>query len=146
MKSILFVFFILVCACSTSRTSNNTSPGPEILYAHRWDLVELRGKQVSISEQTQPHLLFFEEDPPRVGGSVGCNHLSGTFQLTGESGLKFDPLITTKMACPDLEMESRFVNTLGEVDGWKVEEDKLSLMMGDKTGALLKATARETQK
>ncbi len=47
----------------------------------------------------------------KFSGYAGCNRMRGNVQLQG-SQLGFSKIITTKMACPDLDIEQKFTSAL----------------------------------
>lgn len=104
-KTILLGAMLLAACQATKPIANATAPptadptpataepaggGSEKLFAHRWVLIEAAGQPVaSVSEEKEAHLLFFP--PTRLGGSTGCNRLTGSFELLGGGQLKFSP-------------------------------------------------------
>ena len=47
----------------------------------------------------------------KVFGDGGCNRFSGSIKIE-ENKISFSPLISTKMACPQLDLESRYLQLL----------------------------------
>lgn len=125
-------------------TPTSTEPvggGSEKLYAHRWALTEAAGQPVApTGEAREAHLLFFL--PNRLSGSTGCNRLNGTFELTGGDQLKFSPLATTRMLCPEpaAAAEIRFVQAMGTVKTYYVTDAALELRDGPAIVARFRAT------
>jgi copper homeostasis protein (lipoprotein) len=80
----------------------------------------------------QPVQLRLDPDSDRVSGSGGCNRLMGGFELEGPK-LRFLPLASTRMACPDPQMafERRFFNAVELVRGWRIEGGNLLLLDAD---------------
>lgn len=74
--------------------------------------------------------LQFNVIEKKVSGSTGCNRLSGGFKASEEGSLSFLPLATTRMFCEG-KGESKFLNTLQQVDHYKMEGDKLLLTKGE---------------
>jgi len=75
----------------------------------------------------------------RVAGRGGCNRYSGPYTLTGE-GLSFGDLVSTRMACPQpqMEAEARFLGLLAKVTrATPGEAGQLKLMAGDEPAAVL---------
>ncbi len=63
-------------------------------------------------------------------GNAGCNRISGKFVLKGTS-IKFENIISTKMACPKLEEETAFLKLLQEtVSAYTVTQSTLWLRDG----------------
>jgi len=121
--------------------------GSEKLFAHRWALAEVAGQPVApTGDAKEAHLLFFP--PNRLGGSTGCNRLNGTFELMGGGQLKFSPLATTRMMCPEpaAATETRFVQALGTVKTYYVTDAALELRDGPTIVARFRATPASPDK
>lgn len=75
-----------------------------------------------------------------VTGSGGCNRFSGRAQLSG-TALRFDPMISTRMACAPalMDQERKFLDALAAVRGWRFEREKLALLDGSETRLVLLA-------
>lgn len=54
-------------------------------------------------------------EPGRISGRAPCNTFSGPVMMDG-TAFKAGPLLSTEMACPDLEAEATFLSMLGGVD------------------------------
>ena len=131
----------------TPTSSEPAGGGSEKLYAHRWALTEASGQLVApTGNAKEAHLLFFP--PNRLGGSTGCNRLNGTFELTGGDQLKFSPLATTRMMCPEpaAATETRFVQALGTVKTYYVTDAALELRDGPTIVARFRATPASPDK
>ena len=76
----------------------------------------------------------------KVQGSAGCNRMTGTYKLDGEK-LKFGPLATTRMACPDMQTETAFLKALGATTRYEVSGSSLTLYGADTAVARLEAAA-----
>ncbi|MBK7772176.1 MAG: META domain-containing protein [bacterium] len=93
-----------------------------------WKLVRLGDRGVTVTEgRREPHLILHVDDR-RVSGSGGCNNLNGTYTQEG-AALSFGPMASTKMMCAEaMEQERRFLETLGNVRGWRIDGDGLELL------------------
>lgn len=106
-----------------------TGGGSEMLYQYQWNLEILDGQPVN-SIGKGSFLQFSPGQINKVFGNAGCNSLRGGFELSGENGMKFSPLMTTKMACPDMTIETSFLNALKQVDNWSIIGNQLLLSSG----------------
>lgn len=142
----LFAGLILsVMGCQTTKPGESFGGGSEKLYAHRWTLTESDGQPVTPSgDKNDAHLLFFT--PNKVSGSTGCNRLTGTFELSGGNKIRFSPLATTRMMCPNADAESRFVKAMGTVDTYGVTDMTLLLSNGQTVVARFSATPAKSEK
>ncbi len=97
-----------------------------------WKLQSINGKSVSSDDAPQMPTLEFNFAQNRVSGNTGCNTYNGAFTLN-KNVLDLKPLVTTRMACADMKMESDFVKTfVGRIDIDK-EGDMLVLRKDNKT-------------
>lgn len=94
----------------------------------QWRLAELMGKQVD-QEITVSRLpwMRFEMQGSRVHGFSGCNRFSGGFDLTAGNRIRFSPMAVTKMACPDMNVETDFLGVLGTADSFHLDDRELVL-------------------
>jgi heat shock protein HslJ len=96
-----------------------------------WKLVEVSGAPVSaLAGQKQPHIMF-DPEQKRATGFAGCNNFFGGYEID-EASLRFGPVGSTRMACPDLQLslETEFLKALEKTDGWKIADGVLFLLGG----------------
>lgn len=146
VTALLFTGVVLFAVgCKTAKPAESFGGGSEKLYAHQWTLTEADGQPVTPTEaKTDAHLLF--SAPNRVSGSTGCNRLTGTFALSGGNKIRFSPLGTTRMMCPNADAETRFMKALGTVDTYRVTDATLLLNNGQTTVARFSATPPKLEK
>ena len=87
------------------------------------------GRGIEIPDGVSASVTF---EGGRMAGSTGCNHFSASYRLHGES-LSLGPTATTRMACPPPldALEHAYLDALGRVARWRVEDGRLSLMDAD---------------
>ena len=68
----------------------------------------------------------------QISGSTSCNKFFGNVLLEN-SKFKVNTIGATKMACIDMETEQLFLETLHEVEFYKMENDQLKLLSSEKT-------------
>lgn len=63
-------------------------------------------------------VLVIDVDEGKLHGNTGCNVLNGTFDVDLETAntISFQDIITTRMACPDPEYQTRFIVALEDAD------------------------------
>lgn len=92
----------------------------------KWELTVLDGQAVWNEEPIYLELT----DDNKVGGFVGCNRLGGTYTIENGNQIRFSQLITTRMACPELALETEVLKMLNTVDNFTVDNEKLMLSIG----------------
>lgn len=101
------------------------SGSPVNLYNIKWVIGEMSGTEVQVSEGQQPHITFSQNDQ-RAQGNGGCNSFSASI-TTGTSGkLTITDVVSTRMACGSLNLESDFFKMLETVDAYSIEANVLS--------------------
>jgi heat shock protein HslJ len=100
-----------------------------------WKLTRLGDQPVIVAaRQREPHLIL-QPEAQLVGGSAGCNRLSGAYRVQGGQ-LAFERMVTTKMACREgMDTEQAFLAALAQVRSWKILGQHLELL--DASGTLL---------
>lgn len=93
-----------------------------------WALVEMDGTALETSEFPKGvPTLELQMKENRAMGNGGCNQFSGQFTPRHDK-LNFGPLVSTKMACPAIQQESRYLSALsGKTLGYRLEEGRLYL-------------------
>jgi putative lipoprotein len=122
------------------------TPRPPALGDARWTLSELGGSSVATGPGEGVPFLDFDIEELRVSGSGGCNRLTGSFDAIGRE-LRFGPLATTLMACPEpvMQREAAFLAALAKTTGVELEDDRLVLLGDDGVLARLDSTIRPSE-
>lgn len=96
-----FLHFVTVLAVSLVLAQQTQAQDERLgLFGKRWTLTEMEGRKFSADQPT----IEFDRHQKRVSGSSGCNRLSGAFEIDG-SMMMFSRIISTKMACIDVELQ-----------------------------------------
>ncbi|MFN5515460.1 MAG: META domain-containing protein [Cyanobacteriota bacterium] len=106
----------------------DTTPDASLTNTY-WKLTELRGRPISPgAEQKREIHLILQTQNNRVQGFAGCNRFQGEYTLEEKTGyLRFSPLMTTKMACPALNLETEFLKALEMADSFSIKGDSFTL-------------------
>lgn len=127
MKNIIFIFSLLIFAsCSSSSFPSNNWYGKHLL------LVEMMGTPVQTSGSLYDAHLIFNSENGLINGSGGCNRIFGGYTLGKKKSLRFSEIGSTRMACQNMNFETRFLDLLDQVRYYDVEEDTMLLKNGKK--------------
>ena len=124
----LMILFSTICFAIACSTSKLTADNP--LFKSEWVLSELNGNPVQQSGTDKDAHLIFTLSDMIVTGSGGCNRLTGTFNAKGKA-FSFNPLATTRMMCPDNQIETAFFAALEKVNKYDLVNNTLELKQGD---------------
>ncbi len=106
-----------------------------------WKLTEFDNKVMTIAPGQQREVrLTLASGGNRAFGFSGCNQFSGSYELEGAS-LRFSQLAGTMMACtpPLMELEAKFLKSLGASGAYRIDGERLSLLAGDQVLARFEA-------
>lgn len=84
----------------------------------------------------------------KLHGNVGCNTVNGDILLDASkpNSIMFLDLISTRMACPDLELESEILIALEKVEKYNKEKNETILVLRDKEGNIVLELTNESNK
>ncbi|MCC3159327.1 META domain-containing protein [Hymenobacter sp. 15J16-1T3B] len=141
---------LLLTACQTAgpaRLSTTPATPPAPLRNTRWVLRQLGNEPVRLPADSREIDLLLRTDEGRVQGNAGCNRFSGTYEQPTPEQVRFGKLLTTRMACPVLDVETRYVAALGQATYFRISGDTLRLYPGPPadTAPLLRLEAVYTQ-
>lgn len=123
---ILRALIALVPALVLSGQASAAPQGPENV---EWVLVKLGSAPVPTLPGSRQPSLRLDAAKKQATGYAGCNNFFGGYELVG-AALKFGPLAATRRACPDPEsaVETRYLEALAKVSGWKYDAGELLLV------------------
>jgi heat shock protein HslJ len=90
-----------------------------------WILVRLGDQTVRPNGRKQMQLRLLAGDK-EAHGQATCNTFRSRFELDA-AGLRFGPLAVTRMACPGLEIEKRYLEAIQQTSRWSIQGDRLLL-------------------
>ncbi len=90
-----------------------------------WRLEKIDGQAITSSAPTLG--IFFTEG--RIAGSAGCNRYFGSLDEATDNSIKFNQVGATQMACPDMSLESQYLNLLNQSDiQWEIDDKGLLIL------------------
>lgn len=95
-----------------------------------WSLIALNGEE--INRETVSANLEVNLNTLTIIGNGGCNSFRGSIISYSDDKIKFGPVMSTKMACHDSDLESDYLAALDEVH--KFEFDKNDLVFKNQVG------------
>ena len=119
---------LLLIGCSGNKAVKAPAPttGDLPLEGTYWVLVELEGKAVGTPAQGEkPSFVYFDAGKSLVSLSGGCNVMGGSYRLLEGYRIEFGNLISTMMACPNMENEDGLKRMAGLVDNYAIHGDNL---------------------
>lgn len=106
--------------------TNAPSTASTALRGTHWVLRQLAGQPLAAAPSQEVYLQLSAAEE-RAEGQAGCNRFRGSFTLPAADQLQFGPLLSTKMACPDLATETAFLSSLRATRRYHISADTLYL-------------------
>ena len=131
----ILISLAFATGCSNSKTAKSEVDTNQLL-GKEWKLIEVKDKMVP-QDSKAGFMLTIDR---KVIGSTGCNRMNGTYELIKNREIKFGPIATTRMACPEdevNEIERLFTEAISSTNSWNIENDVLLLLDGKKVVAKL---------
>jgi heat shock protein HslJ len=121
MRTFYILSLVMFCVSCSPKLS------PDAAWARqRWVVTEMKGIPVQLSGGRRDAFIRFENEEKRFTGNGGCNQINGTYALN-KKDIKFGPVVSTKMSCPDIAFESKFLDLLNTVDRFEQKGNDLYL-------------------
>ena len=102
-----------------------------------WKLVSLNNQEnPAVAEDAESFTLKFLPDSA-LAGTGACNRFNGQYAFGANENLTIKMGGSTRMACPNLNLEQDFFTALSEVTNFAITPDTLSLFKGEQNVAKL---------
>lgn len=120
------ILLAVAASCCNCRSYQKKNRRP--LVGTEWQLVQL-GDESIVPEQGK--YTFLLSDDGRISGVGACNRLMGSYTLGEKNALRFGALASTRMACPGMETETRFMQMFDSVVRYDMDGPMLLLLDED---------------
>lgn len=123
---------LLAVGCCACRKGKNAKP----LVGTSWHLVRMMERDLQIEPD---QFLFTFDAEGRFGGKGACNRMMGGYTTTDKGGMKFSAVASTRMMCPDVELESELGKILEATTHYEIDGDMLLLLSNGELQAVFQA-------
>ena len=111
----------LGCGGTEPTPETATAKATKSLEGKAWNLVSFGLTRMAVPKKAS---ITFNEG--RYSGHGGCNGVGGDYVLEGEE-LTLSAGFSTMMACPELDLEHKYMKSLSSVSRFSIEGDTLDL-------------------
>ena len=122
-----FGLTLLVAGCQRQAGTTDRPTNEPVITDRQWSLRELDGQPLDSAARANPPTLLLASSSTQASGFAGCNRMAGGYKL-GPGTLELGPLVLTRMACPSMDLESRYTTALGRVRQFRVDGNRLELL------------------
>ena len=108
----------------------------------QWELVEVNGKDLSeYGEQNKTPGFLFDAAEKRLQGNAGCNLMGATYTIKENNQIEFSHMFATKMACPNMELETEVNKMFSTVINYFINEDMELIFFNEDGDVVMKLIA-----
>ena len=101
----------------------------------KWKIAEAGGVAIADSLENQPFVELNVAEK-KLHGNAGCNIINGSFQTEAGNAqsISFPQVISTMMACPDMDVEGRVLKALNDTRSFgRLQEGRIGFYDADNT-------------
>lgn len=121
MKKLFFIVSLTLTAFLLAACGNGQKIASIDSLAGEWSIIKIDGEDVTLSDGQEEPFIGFDTNEKRVYGSAGCNLLTGSLDADAKSEtIDFSSLGSTRMMCPDMQLEEQVLNGLAKVKKFKM--------------------------
>lgn len=92
-----------------------------------WRMFEAANRTMATDSINPPVWFRLDTTEKRVYGNTGCNSYNGDYELEDGNRIKFSNIISTLMACPEMQNEAFLMRALYAADNYFISNDTLIL-------------------
>lgn len=92
----------------------------------KWNLMFIKDFDLPKSNSSKKPFINFNIQEQNINGHLGCNGFGGSYAIINNN-INFSKIISTLMACPNMETENKFSSALHTVDSYKIVNNELQL-------------------
>jgi heat shock protein HslJ len=131
-------FTLAALAIALIVTACGKKTAPLSLSSNNWELYEVALKDsagATTSTETPPMgvTLAFNDSLQMASGNGGCNRYTASYEMGDQNTIAFTMPVMTRMACPDMEFENRYLGWLVLVESYEIVKEELRLNGGNVT-------------
>ncbi len=109
----------------------------------RWILKQIDGETLPEDTEYKTPSMEINMEENEISGNAGCNGYRGKIKYLGENILGGSQVVSTKMACPGLEVESKFLRIFSGSPIEYVQKENLLIFSNDKTKLIFERASTE---
>ena len=90
-----------------------------------WTLKSINNEAIDSETFKKQPILEIQLNKMKIFGNDGCNNMFGSIKSLNENNITFGALGGTKMACPNMEISSKYTSVLGKTKTYKIDDLQL---------------------
>lgn len=122
------VAILSLTACGGSKA---VSGNKESIEKTQWKLESMNGEKNAAFAREDSFTFELLPQESQIAGKGACNRFFGDYKIEKDGMIDLKMGGSTRMACPDMDLEQPFFTMLDEADKYKIENGKLTLYKGN---------------
>ena len=121
MNKAIMTIALAACLASCSSTRKATDGTASETIFNQWYIETIGGQ--GIKDGVNPFIAL-DQAASTYSGNAACNLMNGKFECdTDKETISFSQAITTRMYCPDMDVETSVLKALGQVAAYSINDD-----------------------
>lgn len=104
----------------------NPAVGKYTLAETKWKLIVLN-KKIVVQKGKKTYFLKLNSKDGKFSAYAGCNSIMGSYVMASANTLAFSEVGSTKMACPNMQLETNFITMLEKTNSYFLDSETLTL-------------------
>lgn len=104
----------------------NPAVGKYTLAETKWKLIVLN-KKIVVQKGKKTYFLKLNSKDGKFSAYAGCNSIMGSYVMASANTLAFSEVGSTKMACPNMQLETNFITMLEKTNNYFLDSETLIL-------------------
>lgn len=122
----IILFVGIACANRMPKSAQYSNP----FNGQQWILTAINGIPIDSIPLSMPSIVF--DTNSKMTGHFGCNTFFGSYLVVNKKKIYITYNGSTKMLCPDMELEKRFASALkSEISHYQADNNTLILLNKD---------------
>lgn len=107
-----------------------------------WVLLSFGDQNIPAPQNTRTSYIHFDMDNQSIRGFAGCNSFRGKYDIRRDK-ITISELNSTRMSCPDMEVENYLLGILDEITSFNLSDKFLTLYKGNQAVVTFQAATGE---
>ena len=127
---VVATLFMLAACCPCRKGKNNVA-----FAGTQWQLVRMMGRDLTFDNDK----FVFTFADGEFAGMGACNRMMGQYVTSLTGAMTFKGLASTRMMCPDANLETEFAQILERATHYEIDGDMLLILSNGEMQAVLHA-------
>lgn len=123
---LMVTLFLYTCNRSKNKSYDDKQASQTIMLDAKWALNTIDGKSPELIGDDERPYIIINVDENNFAGKGTCNQLFGAIEFDDNNSITITRIGCTKMMCPNIDLEDKFVQALEKVESYQLKDVELN--------------------